>query len=160
MVLTERNVLLCLLLASSILLGSCKSDEPAEEATPSPEEKGMITVETAVADWLPSSADEIAEEVGPQVTGELPIASGIATEAIRTALLTRYELSIQHVEDAEGTDAYLTRVGISFPIRVKLPVVGEKEYLVSLTYNITVRDGQVTESRLDPSSIELKAVSG
>ena len=156
MTLTERSVLFCLLLAASLLLGSCKSEEPAEVATPPLEEKGMITVETAVADWLSGSADEIAEQLGPLVTLNVPIARDIATEAIRTALLTRYELSVQHVEGAEGTDSYLARVGISFPLHLKLPLLGEKEYMVGVAYDVTVQDGQITESALDPSSVEIK----
>ncbi len=151
--------LLCVLLTTPLAMGSCASKEPAEESGAPPEEKGRIAVETAMADWLPDNADEIADELGPKVTMDLPIARDIATEAIRTALLTRYELSVQHVEDTEGTDAYSARVGITFPIRLKLPLLGEKEYLVSVAYDVTVKDGDVTESGLDASSVEVKEVS-
>ena len=154
------SALVFLLLTMSLATGSCTSKEPAEESGPPPEDKGRIAVETAMADWLPGNADEIAELLGPMVTKDLPIARDIATEAIRTALLTRYELSVEHVEDAGGTDAYSARVGITFPIVVKLPVLGEKEYLVRAAYDVTVKDGKVTESGFDASSVEVEEVSG
>ncbi len=156
----KRIVVAGSLLVALLLAAGCAGESEPRPDDPPPEVRGKAAVDTAVGDWIPGNVDDIAEEIGSLVTGDIPIARDIATEAIRTALLARYELSVEHIEDPEGEDSYAARVGISFPVRITLPLLGEKEYLLRVAYDITIKNGEVIDSSLDASSFEMEDTSG
>ena len=147
-------ILLSLLLIMLVVTG-CGSPKEDTGAPESPTEKeSHIKIEGSIADWVPGNVDELSEEIADQITG-VPIAKDIAATAIKTAMLARLEIQIARVESLNGTDKYSARVNFRFPIELDLPIVGKKEYWISVTYNVIIEEGEVTDSEIDLSSFEM-----
>lgn len=147
----------CLLSLLMIVLvvagcGSPKEDTSAPES--STEKKSQIEIEGSIADWVPGNVDELSEEIADQIT-EVPIAKNIAATAIKTAMLARLEIQIEHMESLSGTDKYSVRTNFRFPVELDLPIVGEKEYWVSVSYNFILEGREVTESEIILSSFKM-----
>jgi outer membrane lipoprotein-sorting protein len=151
------TVFLCGLLVISMILAGCGSTE-AEESTETAEEgeAAHLDIKTSIAGWIPANTDNISETIGALVTSDTPIARDIAAKAIKTALLTELDVSVKHIQYIEGEDKYSARVALGFPLLMKLPVIGEKEYWVEVSYEFTLENGQVVDTELDISSFEMK----
>ena len=70
-------------------------------------------------------------------------------------MLTRLEIQIEHMESQNGTDKYSVRANFRFPVELDLPIVGEKEYWVSVSYNLILEGREVTESEIILSSFKM-----
>ena len=152
--------LLCSLAVVLVVAAGCSSPQ---EATPplksTPEEVPLSEIESAVQDWVVSNVDEVSEQIGSLVTGDLPLARDIVAKAIKTGLLSWLEFSIEYEESLKGTDRYSARVRLEFPLEVEIPLVGKKGYRVSVSYDIIVEDGKVTDSDIDLDSFEMRKTS-
>lgn len=158
-----RIVFLCGLLVVGIILTGCGSPEATESAeiTEPAEitEEGDIAkveVKASIAGWIPGNADNISQTIGALVTADTPIAKEIAAKVVKTVLLTELELSVDHTKPIDGEDRYSARVTLGFPILLEIPVLGEKEYWVTVSYDFTIEDGQVVDADIDASSFEMK----
>jgi len=152
-------VILCSLLVMILTTAGfcCTKTIPSEEPTQEEEQvEAYIEVKASIGGWIPGNVDAISEEIGGLVTADLPVARDIVAKAIKTALLSEFNLSVKHTESLEGEDKYSARVGIEFPILLELPVIGEKEYWVTSYYDFTIDNGEVTDAHIDVSSFEMK----
>lgn len=152
---------LCGLLVISMIITGCGSPEAAEPAATTEEgDVAHFDVKTSIAGWIPANADNVSETIGALVTADTPIARDIVAKAIKTALLTELEISVEHIRFIEGEDIYSVRVALGFPLLLELPVLGEKEYWVEVSYEFTIEDGQVVDADIDISSFEMTETSG
>ena len=152
--------LLCSLAVVLLVATGCSSSQE-DTALPksSPEEDTYSNVESAVQDWVVANVDELSEQIGSLVTGDLPLARDIVAKAIETGLLAWLEFSVGSVEPLEGTDRCSARVKLEFPLELQIPLVGKKGYRISVSYDIIVEDGEVTDSDINLDSFEMKATS-
>ena len=152
----KRVLYLFSLLVIMLVVAGCGSPKEATRPPESSTEKeSRIELEGSIADWVPGNVDELSEDIADLVIGDLPLAKNIAATAIKTAMLARLEIQIEHVESLNGTDTYSVRANFRFPIEVDLPIVGKKEYWISVTYNITIEEREVTDSEIILSSFEM-----
>ena len=142
-----------------VATGCSSSQEDTLPPKPSPQEYAYSDVESAVQDWVVANVDELSEQIGSQVTGDLPLARDIVAKAIETALLAWLEFSVESVEPLEGTDGCSARVKLEFPLEVEIPLVGKKGYRINVSYDIIVEDGKVTDSDIDLDSFERSETS-
>ena len=151
---------LCSLAVVLLVATGCNS---LQEDTPppksSPEEIPLSEIESAVQDWVVANVDELSEQIGSLVTGDLPLARDIVAKAIETALLAWLEFSVESVEPLEGTDGSSAKVKLEFPLELQIPLVGKKGYRVTVSYDIIVEDGKVTDSDINLDSFEMKGTS-
>jgi len=147
----KRVAFLCSLLVILLIAVGCDS----WETEPSREENPCANIERAVDDWIDDNVEELSEEIGALVTGDLPLVRDIAAGAIKIALLAWLEFSIENVEPVKGTERCLARVRLEFPLELSIPLVGTIGYRVSVDYDITVEDGEVIDSDIDLSSFEM-----
>lgn len=75
-------------------------------------------------------------------------------------MLTEFEISVEHVRPVEGEDRYSARVALGFPLLLELPVPGEKEYWVEVSYEFTIENGQVVDADIDLSSFQMTEMKG
>ena len=134
--------------------GSPETVEPAE--TTEERDIAHIDVKTSVSGWIPTNADNVSDTVGALVTADTPIAKEMVAKAVKTALLSELEISVDHTRPVNGADKYYARVALGFPLLLELPIVGKKEYMVMVSYDFTIDDGQVVEADIDASSFEMK----
>lgn len=152
--------LLCSLAVVLLVATGCSSSqEDTPPPKPSSEEDHYSDVENAVQDWVVANVDELSEQIGSLVTGNLPLARDIVAKVIETALLTWLESSVESVEPLAGTDGYSARVKLEFPLELQIPLVGKKGYRVSVKYDIIIEDGDVTDSDIDLDSFEMRGAS-
>ncbi|MFC2035829.1 hypothetical protein ACFLUJ_06895 [Chloroflexota bacterium] len=169
-------VFLCSLLVISMTITGCSSlgstepeetteastiTEPEEITEPleTTEDKDItrLEVEASIAGWLPLNVDNTSDTIGALVTSDTPIAKDIASKVIKTALLTELDVTVEHTSPLEGEDKYTARVVLGFPILLELPILGAKEYWVSIGYDFIIEGGQVVDADIDASSFEMKA---
>jgi len=156
----KRVAFLCTLVVVLLVAAGCSSsqeDTPLPKSTP--EEVPCGDVESAVEDWVVADVDELSEQIGSLVTGDLPLARDIVAKAIETALLAWLEFSVESVEPLEGTDGCSARVKLEFPLEIEIPLLGKKGYRISVSYDIIVEDGKVTDSDIDLASFEMRETS-
>jgi len=133
--------------------------QPAEsEKGPIDEAKASQELSAAMAVWLPDNADEVAEQVGMWVAlAAPPLSNDVAADAVSVALLAEPEIAVVHVEAAKGADSYKGTVSVSFSTTFTLSpglLLGgtdddpgfEKEYLVTVSLDVTVTGGEVVEA--------------
>jgi len=147
-------ILISLLVIMLVVAGCGSSKEDTSSPESSTEKNSQIEIEGSIADWVSSDVDELSEEIAGQIT-EVPIAKNIAATAIKTAMLARLEIQIEHMEPLNGTDKYSVRANFRFPVELDLPIVGEKEYWVSVSYNLILEGREVTESEIILSSFKM-----
>ena len=112
-------------------------------------------LESAVETWINSHLDSISEEIGTLVTGDLPIAKGLAAGAVKTALLASLQWEIGEVEALEGKQEQIARVRLTFPLELKLVVISE-EHRIQVDYVLRIRDCTVVDSYLDLDSFHME----
>lgn len=148
-----------LAVVAGLLIAAGCAGQPAEsQKEPLDEAKVSQELSAAMVVWVPDNADKVAEQVGMWVALSAPPASNdIAADAVRTGLLTELKIAVAHVEAAGGTDSYRGTVSVSFPITLTLGpglLLGgteeapgiEKEYLVTVSFDVTVTGGEVVEA--------------
>ena len=123
--------LLCSLLVILLVSVGCDSlgATPPPESTP---EDPCTDIEDAVEDWIHDNVDELSQEIGVLVTGDLPLVRGIVAEVIETALLAWVEFSVEDAEPIQGRDRCSARVRLEFPLELSIPLVGTIGYRVSV----------------------------
>ena len=146
-------ILLSSLLIMMVVAGCGSPKEDTSTPESSTEKNPCVNVESAVENWVHDNVDEISEELGALVTGNIPLARDIAAKAIETALLAWMEFSIEHLESIDGK--CLAGVKLEFPLELKIPLVGTKGYRVSVEYDLIIEGGEVTDSDIDLSSFEM-----
>ncbi len=145
-------MLLCLLLAVSLLLGSCKSEDVSPE--PPSEQEQWEEIEQAVSKWVDENVDELAEQIGPLLTGNLPFLRDIASDLIKKGLLAWLDVRILKIITIETEHKYSARVELGFPIEAELPLLGERRYSVSIQYDFIIENGEVTDANIDVTSFD------
>ncbi len=143
----------------SLLITTGCAGQPAEsEKGPFDEAKASQELSAAMAVWLPDNADEVAEQVGMWVAlAAPPLSNDVAADAVSVALLAEPEIAVAHVEAAKGTDSYKGTMSVSFSTTFTLSpglLLGgtdddpgfEKEYLVTVSFDVTVTGGEVVEA--------------
>ena len=148
----KRVAFLCSLLVILLVPAGCDS---LEATPPTLEENPCANIERAVDDWIDDSVDELSEEIGSLATGGLPLAKDIVAIATEAALLAWVEFSVEDAEPIQGTDRCSARVKLEFPLELEIPLLGKIGYRVSIAYDITVEDGEVTDSDINLSSFEM-----
>jgi len=149
-------VVSCLMVAS-LLLVSCApaAVEEEEEVVTQEEGEAYIDIKASISGWIPGNADNISQAIAALVPADIAIARGIVAKAIETIILTEVELSVDHVEPTDGENTYSARVNLGFPILLGLPILGKKEYWISIGYDLTLENGQVVDANIDVSSFEM-----
>ncbi len=150
-------LLVSCLMVAALLPVSCAPAvvEEEEEVVTQEEGEAYIDIKASISGWIPGNVDNISQEIADLVPADIPLARGIVAKAIKTTLLTKVELSVEHVESIAGEDRYSARVNLGFPILLELPVIGKKEYWVSISYDFVIENGQVVDANIDVSSFEM-----
>jgi len=154
MTLRTRSALLCLLLVIPLTLGSCTSKDASPE--PPSEQEQLEEIERAVHKWVDENVDELAEQIGPLLTGNLPLLRDVASELIKKGLLAWLDVKILKITTIENEHMYSARAELEFPIVAKLPLLGEKRYSVSVQYDLIIENGEVTDADIDVTSFDWK----
>ena len=131
--------------------GGETTDTGDAESIPETEE----CIESAVETWLESHLDSISEEIGALVTGNLPIAKGLAAGAVKIALLAYLEWEIVEVEELEGGQEQIARARLIFPLELKIVVISE-EHRIQVDYVLRIRECIVVDSYLDLDSFQME----
>ena len=150
MLLINCMIFICLILAGCV---SSEDTEPLE--TTEEQDIAKVEVEASIAGWIPMNVDNVSDSIGKQVTADTLIARDIVSKAVKTALLTELELSVYHTKPLEGEDKYSARVALGFPLLLELPVVGKKEYWITIGYDFTIEGGEVVDAKIDASSFKM-----
>jgi len=157
----QRLLFLSALLIACLIVFGCKSPENIETTEPlETTEEGDITkleIKSSIAGWMPGNADDVSDTIGALVTSDTPVARDIAAKAIETALLTELEILVEHTSPLDTEDTYSARVALGFPILFELPIVGEKNYWVSVGFDFIIEDGEVVSANIDTSSFKMEA---
>ena len=161
----KRKIILLVvswLMVAALLLVSCgpaaEEEEEVlieEEVATEEDSKAHIDIEASISGWIPGNADNISQAIAALIPADIAIARGVIARMIKTALLTKLEFSVEHTEPIEGEDRYSARVNLGFPILLKLPVLGEKDYWISIGYDLVIENGQVVDANIDFSSFEM-----
>jgi len=122
------------------------------------ENYAYLEIKTSIGGWITSNADNLSQEIAALLPEELEMAQGVVAKVIKTALLTELKLSVQHVVPIEGEDRYSARVTLGFPILLELPLLGRKEYWVSIGCEFIIESGQVVEAHIDIPSFEMTSL--
>jgi len=154
----SRRLWLLAVVVSLLIAAGCGGQSAESQKGPFDEAKASQELSTAMAVWLPNNADTVGEQVGMWVAlGAPPLSNDVASDAVKVALLAELEIAVVHVEAAKGTDSYKGTVNVSFATTFTLSpglLLGgtdddpgtEKEYLVTIAFDVTVTDGEVVEA--------------
>ena len=142
--------LLCVLPVIPLVMAGCTSKDASPE--PPSEQEQHEEIEQAAHKWVDENVDELAEQIGPLLTGNLPFISDVASDLIKRGLLGWLEVNVLHHDALEGRHRYFARVELSFPVEVKVPLIGEKRYSVSVQYDFIIENEEVTDADIDTTS--------
>jgi len=113
------------------------------------------SIEPAVEEWIDDNMDDLSEQIGELVTGDLPIARDIVAEAVKRALLSYLEWKIIEVETSEDKRERIARVRLVFPLRLELQVIS-REYQIRVDYVLRIRENRVVDSDIDLDSFKME----
>ena len=115
-------------------------------------------IKASIAGWLPDNADNVSRAIADLIPDDLAVVRNVAAKMIKTTIMTEFELKIEHIEPIDGDDRYSARVVIGFPISLELPILGKKEYLITVSYDFIIEEGQVIDANIDASSFSMNEV--
>ena len=155
----SRRLWVLAVVVSLLIATGCGASQPAESPQgPFDEAKASQELSAAMAVWLPDNADKVSDQVGMWVALKAPpLSNDVASDAVGVALLAEPDIAVAQVEVAKGTDSYKGTVSVSFQTTFTLSpglLLGgtdddpgtEREYLVTISFDITVTGGKVVEA--------------
>ena len=152
-------VLILSLIIIPLIALACSSPE----ATPTPHpdsNKDSVggscdSIEPAIEEWLDDNLDDISEIIGELVTLDLPIARDIVAKAVEKALLSYLEWEIVRAEPSQDERSCITRVRLTFPLRIDLPLI-KQEHKVQVEYVLRIQEERVVDSDIDLDSFHME----
>jgi hypothetical protein len=138
-----------------VLTGAACGGASDGAGAPFDEAAGNLAVTSAMMVWVPANAGAMANEIGMWVTLDAPVASDVAAKAVIEGISGGIGITVAKIASARGNDSYTATVGVTFPITMTLPIAnpllgtatsGEQGYTVTVSFDVTVSGGQVTEA--------------
>ena len=155
MLLRKWVALLCVLIITISAVSACSAPTQLNGSASDEQSAAIKSIEPAIEVWVDDNMDDIAEKVGELVTLDFPIARDIAAEATRRAILSNLKWKIIEVEESQDNLEYITRVRLTFPLRLELPLVSQ-EHKVQVDYVLRIRESKVEDSDIDLDSFQME----
>ena len=146
---------LCVLIIIVSVASACSAPAQPSGSASDEQSAAIKSIEPAIEVWVDDNMDDIAEKVGELVTLDFPIARDIAAEATRRAILSNLKWKIIEVEESQDNLEYITRVRLTFPLRLELPLVSQ-EHKVQVDYVLRIRESKVEDSDIDLDSFQME----
>ena len=142
------------LMVVPLIMAGCTSTDASHELPSEQEQREEI--ERAVRKWVEENADELADQIGPLLTGDLPFLRDVASDLIERGLLAWLEVKVLHHHALEGERRYSARTELSLPVKANVPLIGERQYSISVQYDFIIEDGKVADADIDTASFRWK----
>ncbi|MFC2015249.1 hypothetical protein ACFLUP_04605 [Chloroflexota bacterium] len=149
---------------------SCVPTAPEEQSPEQPVEKetkadiapgdgAHFDIEASIAGWLPENADNVSQTIAGLLPEDFAVFRSFVASTIKTIIMTELELDVDHIEPVEGEDSYSARAGLGFPVLLELPLLGKKEYWITVSFDFIIKEGQVLDANIDASSFNMNEVN-
>ncbi|MFC1916311.1 hypothetical protein ACFLW4_06455, partial [Chloroflexota bacterium] len=115
-------------------------------------------IEASIAGWLPDNSDNVSQSIADLIPDDLAVGRDAVAKMVKTKIMTEFELKIEYIEPIDGDNRYSARVAIGLPISLELPILGKKEYLITVSYDFVIVAGQVIDANIDASSFSMNEV--
>ncbi len=140
-----RFTLLALLFALAFLVIGCGGESPEDIALDAAER------------WTTDSVASIAGDIGGAVTSDIPLLAQLASSAIEEQIREKVRWSFEPPSET-GTDRYSVVARAIVGVTVPVPLVADKEYDVSVAFNLVADTGkrEIVSSRIDPLSLDVQ----
>jgi len=138
------SIIMLIILGLTLSAVSCDSENPEDVAL------------QVAHDWTQDSVDEVASDIGSQMTGNLPvledIAASVIEEQIREGVSWNYSTP---VKKSDGRYEVVAEAVVE--VEITVPLLWTKTYDVSVDYELEVDTDsrRVVDSHLDLSSLRI-----
>jgi len=132
---TIALTLVCLALLASFACGSESQED--------------ISLEVA-KEWTDDSIENVSESVVQLVVGEFSIVGRLAADVLADQVKERISWSYRGI-GSEGDDSYRVVATASLNLNIDIPIIGDKEYSVSLPIDLWVNTADRTVDRWVPN---------
>ncbi len=107
--------------------------------------------------WASDSMTSVASDIGGAITGEIPLIAELASSAIEEQIRETVKWSFESPSEI-GTNRYSVVARAAVRITVPIPLVADKEYEVSVAFNVVADTGkrEVASSQIDLLSLDVR----